>query len=103
MPSLTIGIVAMFVPYLYTLIPVYETEECRNFYISNKISKVNDFSCLLLINICSFIAINWSQVLILTILCYKIINIKDELNIKKELVLIIIIWITFSVLYFGAL
>jgi hypothetical protein len=54
-------------------------------------------------NFCSFIVINWIEILILIIVCYKIIDIKDEINIKKELVIIIIVWTGFSLFYFSFL
>jgi hypothetical protein len=34
---------------------------------------------------------------------WKIRNVKDELNLKKELYLVIGIWLVFSLLYFSAL
>ena len=51
-------------------------------------------------NFSSFVIINWLQILVLVYLCYKIIDIKDEINIKRELVIIIVVWISFSLFYF---
>jgi hypothetical protein len=52
------------------------------------------------INLCIFIFVNWSQTLALIFLLYKIRNVKDELNLKNELRLIILIWLAFSLCYF---
>jgi hypothetical protein len=34
---------------------------------------------------------------------WQIRNVKDELNLKRELYIVIGIWLVFSLLYFGAL
>lgn len=54
-------------------------------------------------NIISFITMNWLELLILVIMIFKIRNIKDELNIKNELIIIMGLWIFFSLGYFATL
>jgi predicted neutral ceramidase superfamily lipid hydrolase len=43
------------------------------------------------------------QTISLVILMWQIRNVKDELNLKKELYIVIAIWIVFSLFYFAAL
>jgi hypothetical protein len=41
--------------------------------------------------------------MILVILMWNIRNVKDELNLKRELYIVIFIWVAFSLSYFIAL
>jgi hypothetical protein len=47
--------------------------------------------------------LGWAQTIGLVILMWKIRNVKDELNLKRELYIVIGIWIVFSLFYFAAL
>ena len=51
-------------------------------------------------NISLFFFVNWIQTVILIYLLYAIRNVKDELNLKTELIYVIIIWVIFSLGYF---
>ena len=51
-------------------------------------------------NISLFFFVNWIQTVILMYLLYAIRNVKDELNLKTELIYVIIIWVFFSLGYF---
>ena len=50
-----------------------------------------------------FFLVNWLQTVILIYLLYAIRNVKDELNLKTELIYVIIIWVIFSLSYFTTL
>ena len=54
---------------------------------------------LLLTNGIVFIMSNWLELIALGYMIYKIKDIKDELNIKNELVVISIVWFFFSMFY----
>ncbi len=54
-------------------------------------------------NLSIFFFVNWLQTIILVGLMWQIRNVKDELNLKKELYIVIAIWIIFSLAYFLAL
>jgi hypothetical protein len=98
LPNLALGIFALISPYLYMLIPVYETYQCYDYY------GLNSEQCFIIeTNLCVFFSVNWAQTLILVLLLYTIRNVKDELNLKKELTVIIGIWLVFSLLYFLSL
>jgi len=55
------------------------------------------------VNLVIFFFVNWLQTLILVLLLYSIRNVKDELNLKKELSIVIAMWLVFSLSYFMAL
>ncbi len=81
------------------LVPIYETKQCFNYYNLREPS-----DCFIIVtNISIFFIVNWAQTLTLVMLMWKIRNVKDELNLKKELYLVIGIWLVFSLLYFSAL
>lgn len=46
-----------------------------------------------------FILLNWLELLALIYMAYKIKDIKDELSITYELILISAVWFFFSLLY----
>ena len=52
-------------------------------------------------NLCVFIVVNWLQTMILILVYKRLEKIKDELNIQKELRLIIFVWVFFSLSYFA--
>ena len=54
-------------------------------------------------NVSLFFLVNWMQTVTLIYLLYAIRNVKDELNLKTELIYVIIIWVIFSLSYFTAL
>ena len=53
------------------------------------------------VNIWFYLFWNWLELFVLVIVSYRIRNVRDELNISKELFTIIINWIFFSSLYLG--
>jgi hypothetical protein len=57
----------------------------------------------MIVNICIFFIVNWIQTLTLVILMWSIRFVKDELNLKRELYIVIGVWIVFSLCYFAAL
>ena len=104
LPASIIGGIALVVPYAYMFIPVYETGPCWSYYRRNIPWFDIDNSCFVkTINFSMFVFMNWFLIVVLLYLYHQIRNIKDELNIKFELRLIINIWIVFSISYFFAL
>lgn len=89
-----IGMSAFFYPYIYAFVPVYETDQCVGHFgkrIESWVIDVNGFSYLI---------INWLELLLLVLICFKIRNVKDELSIIKELLWISGSWIICSFVYF---
>lgn len=89
----TMGIIGCFFKQLYAFIPVYENLQCSYYYetLENWIYTTNIYSYLFL---------NWTELLILVIICFIIRNVKDELSIISELLLISGFWIISSFIYF---
>lgn len=52
------------------------------------------------INKCSFVIFNFAELVVLLYMLVKIKNIKDELNIKVEINILILLWLIFSIIYF---
>ena len=76
-------------------VPIYETDQCKCFF------NMKPGDCLVTeFNISLFFFVNWIQTVILIYLLYAIRNVKDELNLKTELIYVIIIWVIFSLGYF---
>lgn len=53
------------------------------------------------VNVGFYLFWNWLEVVILVVMSYWIRNVRDELNISKELYTIIFFWTLFSSIYIG--
>jgi hypothetical protein len=99
------GLFSFFFPYLYAVVPVYETNQCE-FYFTNPSNQAFLFPLLkpnsdvFKVNIYSYLLFNWLELLLLVLLCFKIRHVKDELSIIKELLWIASFWILSSFSYF---
>lgn len=95
------GAFSYFIPYTYSVVPVYETQACWRFFKnSSPFLRVDPTCFMATANKITFISTNFFELMLLIILLYKIRDIKDELNIKIELNILIILWLLFSMLYF---
>ena len=100
------GIVAFLIPYVYLLMPVYEANQCWIYFIHH--SPIVPFGaidqktyCIYKeINHYMFIFFNWVLMIIFVGMYLLIQQIKDELQIKKELFWIIILWSLTNIIYF---
>lgn len=65
LPNAILGILALFIPYAYAVIPVYETDQCMYYYKTSGLFEMFgvDSLCqaltIMLINFCIFITLNW--------------------------------------------
>lgn len=102
-----VGLSSFFFPYVYSIVPVYETQMCFTYFESSHYvipqMTASSEDSIVQANILSFITFNWLELLAMVLIIFKIRNAKDELNIQKELVLIMILWILFSLGYFATL
>lgn len=78
-----IGLASFFFPWLYSMVPVYETQKCFDYYKNSDhiFPQLHDNSLVIKINIIAFISFNWLELLIMIIMIFKIRNAKDELSI----------------------
>ena len=51
-------------------------------------------------NLINFVFVNWALVVGYVLIYWKIRNIRNELNIKKEIAIIMVAWVIFSMIYF---
>lgn len=62
----------------------------------------NTVLCLLkLVNSLIFVILNWGEVIGFAGLFWMVRNIKNELNVKREVQVVLILWGIFSVIYFS--
>lgn len=100
LPSMILGVVACFVPAVYALLPVHETDICLcSFNESSDYLLINqkNFGYYKLTNTILFLVFNWIFLATLLHKIYKIRHIHDETLIKKECMVIVGIFIVFSV------
>lgn len=102
------GILTLLVLEMYTVMPVYETSDCQNFYwnfLRSNNEQLSEFKnahyMIWQTNIVFFILLNCVEISALFLIAWFIRNIKDELSIKLELFYIIAGWATFSTIYIG--
>lgn len=100
LPSIVLGVAGFFVPAVYVFLPVHETDVClcsfneKSDYI---IFSQTNFGYYKLTSIIAFLAFNWIFLVTLLLKIYKIRHIHDETLIKKECMVIVGVWIVFSV------
>jgi hypothetical protein len=83
-PLLIIAILAFMVPWIYAIAPVYEANICWDYF---QIAPINtDASCSLkLTNNMVFIIFSWLEILGFIAIFWMIRNIRNEINIKREI------------------
>jgi hypothetical protein len=98
LPNAVLGIAAIINKYPYILVPIYETPQCTCYH------SITKEECFIVdTNVSLFFIVNWFQTITLVYLLWAIRNVKDELNLKNELSIVIFIWVLFSLSYFIAL
>lgn len=113
LPITLFGIAAYFYGPMYSILPIYESPQCwcKFGWIPSPPNDAENVSehptectqqdkTYLYINQYSFITINWAELMILVVMIFIIRNIRDELNIKYEILIITLCWILFSCIYF---
>ena len=95
-----IGISSFFIPEIYAIVPVYETQQCLSYFTNSPFIEIPCDSIVFTMNVYSYLLLNWMELLLLVLVCFKIRNVKDELSIIKELLWIAGFWIICSFFYF---
>lgn len=75
--SAVIGALSMLVPFFYSIVPVYETKQCCEYFGLSMFHWAGDLENVLKVNIWSYLILNWLELLILVALSYLIRNIRD--------------------------
>lgn len=107
LPNLVIGIIGIFFPLFYELIPVHQSETCLcSFYASSRTywlidaSNTSNFLILRTSNTFVFIVVNWIFLTVLIWMVWRIRNIQDKTLIKQESAWIVAIWVLLSFLQY---
>lgn len=108
LPLLALSLLAFSIPYVYTIVPVYQSETCWNSFIkvqnkSNNLKfTIDSIPCgMKLTNSIMFVVLNWAEVAGFALLFWLIRGIKNELNVKREVQVVLLCWGLFSVIYFS--
>jgi hypothetical protein len=112
LPLLAFTVIAFAIPYVYTIVPVYESNTCWQSFLdrtgppsegeSGNLGMTLDvIPCSLrLINVVMFITLNWAEIIGFAVLFWLVRNIKNELSVKSEVQAVLLLWSSFSVVYF---
>jgi hypothetical protein len=87
LPLLVFSILAFLVPYVFTVVPVLESQSCWSYFISQNQSSMHmdSIPCgMKLTNALMFIILNWIEIIGFALLFWFIRKIKNELNVKRE-------------------
>jgi len=82
-PSLAVGIIGLFLPLFYVLVPAHESSQCIC-KLSPGLVPIKNFT-LLVINTLIFYVVNWVFLLLLCLMLHRIRHIKDKLQISEEM------------------
>jgi hypothetical protein len=82
-PSLAVGIIGLFLPLFYVLVPAHESSQCIC-KLSSGLIPIKNFT-LLVINTLVFYTVNWVFLLLLCLMLHRIRHIKDKLQIREEM------------------
>jgi hypothetical protein len=99
-PLFILSLLSFIFPWIYTLIPVYESITCWAYFAEGPFNFVNQNCAMYIINNLSFILLSWSEIFGFGLLYWLIRDIRNELNMKREVQAILIFWTFFSLLYF---
>ena len=105
LPLFILSLLSFMSPQIYTIIPVYETQTCWNYFQSHEsftdIVDPQKKCGMQEANSIIFVFLNWMEIIGFAFLFWMVRNIKNELNVKIELQTILIFWTFFSIIYFS--
>lgn len=102
LPLLAFSILAFFVPYVFTVVPVLESQSCWNYFTVQSSMRMDSIPCgMKLTNALMFIIFNWIEIIGYVLLFWLIRKIKNELNVKREIQIVLLFWSIFSIIYFS--
>lgn len=106
LPSICIGVLGVFFPAVYSIIPVHETDTCLCYFFKQVfdhnrkylfLDQQSSYLNYRLMNSVAFFVTNWTFLMLLTWMIYRIRHIQDETLIKNECAWVVGIWISLSV------
>ena len=98
-PSLFLGLLSIFFPLCYALVPAHESGLCfctlQQSYIQVQLIKHITKVSFLSINTLMFYGVNWVFLLLNIIMLYRIRHINDRLKVREEMGYIVKVWTLF--------
>jgi len=99
----SVGVASFFIPTLFAIVPVYETEQCGAYFTGDssfKLFTLDRDSIVFNLNVYSYLILNWLELMAIVQICFVIRAVKDELSITMEILWIAGFWIICSFVYF---
>jgi hypothetical protein len=105
LPLFVFSLFSFSIPYLYTLVPVYESETCWQHFLTTGSFEIHMsmtyIPCAMKItNALMFVTLNWAEIIGFAGLFWLVRDIKNELNVKREVQAVLLLWGLFSLIYF---
>jgi hypothetical protein len=97
LPLSLLGILAAIYPVAYVILPVHDANVCWNMFDDHG-ELYSNFCDLHTVNDCSTIFFNWGELAILIYMVFLIRNIKEDLSIKDELIIIATLYFFLSLI-----
>ena len=101
-PCFLISVLATFFPYPQAVVPVHESQYCICYFLGKKGSRTfllfdvetSDVDVIILkvINVIMFFGLNWLFLLMIILSVYHVRHIRDRLEIRREMTLIVVFW-----------
>lgn len=103
-PSLLLGVLSFYFPYIYAIIPAHESVACicdlqQKAHMAHKI-KDWQVTSMILINTVMFYGVNWIFLIVNIMMLFRIRHINDKLWVRKEMGAIVVVWTFFCYFQF---
>ena len=98
-PSFVIGVLSLFFPLFYAIVPAFESGLCMCTITTSSISvaiiPISKIAPYLIINTIMFYGVNWMFLLLNILMLYAIRHINDRLKVREEMGYIVKTWTFF--------
>lgn len=98
-PSLILGVLSIFFPTIYAIIPAHESGSCicHLQHDSLMVYEIQNWqvTSMLLINTVMFYGVNWIFLVVNIMMLFRIRHINDKLWVRKEMGAIVVVWTFF--------
>jgi len=101
-PAFLVALLATFFPYPQAVVPVHESQECICYFLGKSASRKfllihaspgnGDVLVLKIVNVLIFFGVNWLFLLLIIRNVYHVRHIRDRLEIRLEMTLIVVAW-----------
>lgn len=92
------GLISFFQPYTFALLPVCYSDSCWN-YFHKYYHYQYSYCSMNTVNIIMYVSIRALEIAAVLVMMFRIRNVKEELNIRNELITIFVLVIVSSLIY----